>query len=138
MPTIKVSAVKGNIAVGAFELPLDAIQALDTIDVTGKAIRLHDGRVSFTATPKGSKTPVTFTAALTITRDPLDDDESKRVAVKAEEQKARKAAKASEELALRDREFKRGSELTQNAIMGTLANVNTIMGAAKALNIGGK
>lgn len=113
MPTIAVTPDEnGRIMVGNHALAVAEMLALIPTEATGKALKLQDGRVTFRGRPEGADRDVTFTVALTIQREPLNEQESAAITAKAEEQAKRKSQKLAEEQAVRDREIRRATDLT--------------------------
>jgi len=133
MPTIQVRPENGVIVAGDFELPLSAITTLAPVDATGKALKLQDARVQFKAKPTGCDTEVTYTVAIVVTREPIDETESARISTKAAEQKARKDDKEAKELATRERDLKRAEQSGRDGVLGVMGQVGQIAQAAHVL-----
>jgi len=123
----------GNVENAGVVIPVALLTAMAVVDVTGKALKLADGRIQFRGTPNGTTTEVTYTVALTVTREPIDGTESARIAVKLAEQEARKADKAEKELATRERDLKRAAQDGRDGVLSVMARVGDIAQAAHVL-----
>lgn len=138
MPTMTVTPTNGIVEMHGIELPIALLTAMAVSDATGKLLKLADGRIQFQATPNGATHPVTYTVAIVVQREPLDADESARIAAKAAEQKARKDEKEAKELLTRERDLKRAEQSGRDGVLGVMSRVGDIAQAAHVLAALGK
>lgn len=116
MATESVRVVDGKVALGDMgDIEIALFTSMEPIDATGKALKLHDKRITFKGVPNGLDKEVVYTVSIMVQREPVNTEETARVEVKAALQKANKDRKALELQATEDRNVKRAVEITQQA-----------------------
>lgn len=118
MPTMIVTPDEnGVVTIGDFPMRVAQMLALVPSEATGKALKLQDGRIQFKARPEGADHDVTYTVALSVQREPLNEEESRKIEAKAAEQKLRKDQKAADDQTVRDREIRRAIAMTKETVL---------------------
>lgn len=131
----KLTVAGESIELGPVTLATADVVALVAQDVNGRGIVLANDRIK-TIVPvevDGKTVHVTYTASIYIQREPLNDDESAKVAQMAKDRETAKRLKADEEQQKRERETRRAFELGQESTVSALRNINTLAEGAKVL-----